>query len=127
MSNPAVMTAICQCSFGAAPVPLIVTSQTTVVSGVFPVATIMDIPKLPMTFGMCRSMSNPTVSAATASAGGVLTPMPCIPACTLPWSPGSKSVIIGGKPALNKSSKCACSYGGQITIKSTPATTVQIP
>ena len=127
MGNPAVMNALCQCTFGAAPAPLVVTSQVTVMCANMVAATIMDMPKLPMTFGMCSSMSNPTVASATAAAGGVLTPMPCMPACTAPWAPGSTTVMIGGKPALNHTSKCICSYGGVISINTTPATTVQIP
>lgn len=127
MGNPAVMTALCQCSFGAAPAPLTVTSQSTVVGMNFPVGTIMDIPKPPMTFGMCSNPANPTVAAATAAALGVLTPMPCVPACAAPWTPGSPTVLVCGKPALNNSSKCMCSYGGVISINMTPATTIQIP
>ena len=50
MGNPAVNTAVCQCTFGAAPAPLTVTSQSTAVGGSMPFATIMDIPKPPMTF-----------------------------------------------------------------------------
>lgn len=127
MGNPAVSTALCQCAFGVAPAPLAVTSQSTAMGVNFPFATIMDMPKLPMTFGMCSSIANPTVAAATAAALGVLTPMPCIPACAAPWAPGSPTVLIGGKPALNNSSKCICSYGGVISITMTPALTVQIP
>ena len=127
MGNPAVMNALCQCTFGVAPSPLTVTSQTTVMTQNFLMATIMDMPKLPMTFGMCSSLANPTVAAATAAALGVLTPMPCIPACAAPWAPGSPTVIVGGKPALNNSSKCICSYGGVISINMTPAMTVQVP
>ena len=127
MGNPAVTTAICQCTFGAAPAPLTVSSQNTVTGMNFPVATIMDMPKLPMTFGMCSSLTNPTVASATAAASGVLTPMPCVPACTAPWVPGSLTVMVCGKPALNNSSKCICSYGGVISINMTPATTIQIP
>lgn len=127
MGNPAVMTALCQCTFGVAPAPLTVTSQNTVIGQNFPIATIMDMPKLPMTFGMCSSLANPTVAAATAAALGVLTPMPCIPACAAPWAPGSPTVLVGGKPALNNSSKCICSYGGVISINMTPAMTIQIP
>ena len=127
MGNPAVMTALCQCAFGMIPCPLTVTSQSTVIAQNFPMGTIMDMPKLPMTFGMCTSLANPTVAAATAAALGVLTPMPCIPACAAPWAPGSPTVLVGGKPALNNSSKCICSYGGVISINMTPAMTVQVP
>ena len=127
MGLPAVMTAMCQCAFGAGPAPISVTSQNTVTCQNFPVATIMDIPKPPMTFGMCSNPANPAVASATAAAMGVLTPMPCIPACAAPWAPGSATVIVGGKPALNNGSKCLCSYGGVISITMTPAATVQIP
>ncbi len=127
MGNPAVNTAICQCTFGAAPAPLVVTSQTTVLESKMPAATIMDIPKLPMTFGMCSSLANPTVASATAAALGVLTPMPCVPACAAPWAPGSPTVLVCGKPALNDSSKCMCNWGGVISINMTPAKTIKIP
>ena len=127
MGNPAVNTAVCQCTFGAAPAPLTVTSQATAVGGSMPFATIMDIPKPPMTFGMCSSPANPTVASATAAAMGVLTPMPCIPACAAPWAPGSPTVIVGGKPALNNSSKCMCNWGGVVSVTMTPAMTINIP
>lgn len=127
MGNPAVNTAICQCTFGAAPAPLVVTSQMTVLESKMPAATIMDIPKLPMTFGMCSSLANPTVASATAAALGVLTPMPCVPACAAPWAPGSPTVLVCGKPALNDSSKCMCNWGGVISINMTPAKTIKIP
>ena len=127
MGNPAVNTAVCQCTFGAAPAPLTVTSQSPAVGGSMPFATIMDIPKPPMTFGMCSSPANPTVASATAAAMGVLTPMPCIPACAAPWAPGSPTVIVGGKPALNNSSKCMCNWGGVVSVTMTPAMTINIP
>lgn len=127
MGNPAVNTAMCQCSFGVAPAPLTVTSQTTVLGSNMPGATIMDIPKPPMTFGMCSSLANPTVASATAAAMGVLTPMPCIPACAAPWAPGSPTVLVCNKPALNNSSKCMCNWGGVISVVMTPAVTINIP
>lgn len=127
MGNPAVNTAMCQCSFGVAPAPLTVTSQTTVLDSNMPAATIMDIPKPPMTFGMCSSLANPTVASATAAAMGVLTPMPCIPACAAPWAPGSPTVLVCNKPALNNSSKCMCNWGGVISVVMTPAVTINIP
>lgn len=127
MGNPAVNTAMCQCTFGVAPAPLTVTSQTTVLGSNMPAATIMDIPKPPMTFGMCSSLANPTVASATAAAMGVLTPMPCIPACAAPWAPGSPTVLVCNKPALNNSSKCMCNWGGVISVVMTSAVTINIP
>lgn len=139
MGNPAVMTAVCQCTFGAAPAPLTVTSQSTVTGMNMLMGTIMDFPKPPMTFGVCTCPNNPAVIAATAVQfrvpyqtaiilcnAGYITPAPCIPACS-PWAPGSPTVIVGGKPALNNSSKCMCAYGGVISVAMTPATTIQIP
>lgn len=127
MAYPAVNTAMCQCTFGAAPSPLAVTSQSTVIEANMPAATIMDIPKPPMTFGMCSSLANPTVASATSAAMGVLTPMPCVPACAAPWTPGAPTVLVGGKPALNNTSKCMCNWGGVISIVSTSALTINIP
>ena len=87
-------------------------------NGNMPMANIMDF--APMVnikpFAMCRSMSNPTVAAATAAAMGVLTPMPCIPVITAPWSPAGQ-VKVGMLPALMDNGKCMCAYGGQISIK----------
>lgn len=109
--------AVCTCSFGMAPSGLMVMPENKTVS-VMPLATIMDyVPmKNIMPFGMCSSMANPQVAAATAAAMGVLTPMPCIPVLTTPWAPGSPAVLIAGKPALNQSSKLVCSWGGVIQI-----------
>jgi hypothetical protein len=105
------------CSFGAAPCALAVTSNATVTTSSMPVATIVDsapVINIP-TFGMCASMTNPQVAAATTAALGVLTPMPCVPVTT-PWVPGSPTELIGGKPALTFDSTCMCSYGGKISI-----------
>ena len=73
------MGATLQCSFGAAPSTLRAAGQQGATQT--PAATIMDnqpIANVPP-FGMCSSMANPTVAAATAAALGVLTPMPCVP------------------------------------------------
>jgi len=112
-------TAVCQCSFGAAPASLPVPCK--VLACGLPAATVMDN-KLPP-FGMCSSLANPAVSAATAAAGGALTPQPCTPVLTAPWMPGSLTVQIGGKSALNNTSKLMCAYGGVSPM----ATTVVIP
>jgi hypothetical protein len=120
-----VNTALTMCSFGAAPVPLLATNALTVLGLNQPAATIMDLPKVP--YGVCISMANPAVASATSAAMGVLTPMPCTPLVPAPWVPGSPTVLIGGMPALNDSSKAMCSYGGVISITMTPAVTVQVP
>lgn len=127
MANLTVQTAVCQCAFGMLPAPLTVTSQSTVTAVNMLAASVMDIPKPPMTFGMCSNPANPTVAAATAAALGVLTPMPCVPVCTAPWAPGSPTVLICGKPALSAASKCICGYGGVISVSVTPAVTVFVP
>ncbi len=125
MGNPVTQTAICMCSFGMAPMPLMVTSQQTVMVCGMPQATIMD--QTCTTFGMCSNPANPSVASATAAAFGVLTPMPCVPVITGPWMPGCPTVQVCGKPLLNNSSKLMCAYGGIIQINMTPAMTVQTP
>ncbi|ASG54907.1 MAG TPA: DUF4280 domain-containing protein [Salmonella bongori] len=119
MSCPAVCTGatIC-CSFGLAPSVLnVLPANRTLVSGL-PMATIMD--NKPMVnilpFGMCSSMANPSVVAATAAALGVLTPMPCIPATVAPWMPGSPTALVGNMPALNMQSQLMCMWAGIIQI-----------
>ena len=102
-----------------------VTSQQTVLMGNLPCATIMD--NLCTTFGMCSSPANPTVAAATAAALGALTPMPCLPVPAGPWMPGAPTVLVGGKPLLNSTSKLMCAYGGVIQVTMTPAMTVNTP
>ena len=108
--------ALLQCSFGMAPSPLTVVGLRTMNQNM-PMANIMDF--APMVnikpFGMCQSMSNPTVASATAAAMGVLTPMPCIPVITAPWNPAAQ-VKVCNMPALLDNGKCMCAYGGQISI-----------
>lgn len=118
MGKPsAVATANLQCTFGMAPSTLMVIPATVAIEG-RPAATIMD--NAPMVnvppFGMCMSLANPIVAAATAAALGVLTPMPCTPATSAPWAPGAPKTLIGGKPALTMGSTCVCSWGGVISI-----------
>jgi hypothetical protein len=78
-------------------------------------------------FGMCASIANPTVAAATAAALGVLTPMPCVPATPAPWLPGAPTVLIGGMPALDNTCKLMCLWAGVIQIVNPGQTTVLIP
>ncbi|MGN6086168.1 DUF4280 domain-containing protein [Trinickia sp.] len=117
-----------QCSFGVAPSSLNVLPTPCVMAGA-PAATIMDNAPMVnvMPFGMCNCPANPTVAAATAAALGVLTPMPCIPATAAPWAPGSPTVLIGGQPALQNSSKLMCNWGGVIQIVATAQFTTMVP
>lgn len=117
-----------KCTFGAAPSALMVLPDSMTMTSQ-PLATIMDNKPLVniLPFGMCSCMGNPSVASATAAALGVLTPMPCIPATSAPWIPGSPTVMIGNKPALNNSSKLMCMYGGVIEIVSPGQTAIQIP
>lgn len=118
----------CMCTFGNAPSSLQVlpVNRTTTSQ---PIANIMD--NKPMVnilpFGMCMSPSNPQVAAATAAALGVLTPQPCVPAIVAPWTPGSPTVLVGGQPALNNTSKLMCSWGGVIQILMPGQTTIMVP
>lgn len=117
MPQNAVTGAVLQCSFGMAPSTLnpLPTPRVTIEGK--PAATITDF--APMVnvppFGMCSSLANPTVAAATAAAFGVLTPMPCVPVTT-PWKPGAAKTMLGGKPALTAGSTCNCAWGGVIQL-----------
>jgi hypothetical protein len=129
MPKQVVMGAIMQCSFGVSPMSLIVlpTNRTLVENR--PAATIMDYqPGVNILgFGMCTSLANPAVAAATTAASGVLTPMPCLPVTTAPWLPGSPTVLIGNLPALNDTSTCICMLGGIISITYPGQLTNSIP
>jgi hypothetical protein len=112
------MGATLQCSFGAAPSTLIVVDPSVVMEQATPAANIMDhapIVNIPP-FGMCSSLANPTVAAATAAALGVLTPMPCVPVTSSPWIPGAPKTIIRKMPALDQTCKCMCNWGGVIQV-----------
>ena len=120
--------AMMMCSFGLAPSTLNVLPANKCMCGT-PAANIMD--NKPMVnippFGMCNSIANPTVAAATAAALGVLTPMPCIPATASPWVPGAPTVMIGNQPALDNMSKCMCNWAGVISIVFPGQVQTQIP
>jgi hypothetical protein len=110
------MGAMLMCSFGTTPSTLVVVRPQ--ILSVMSAATILDnVPFLNiLPFGMCMSLANPTVAAATAAALGVLTPMPCIPVTPAPWVPGQPKVLIQCIPALTNCSLLMCAYGGVIQI-----------
>jgi hypothetical protein len=94
-----------------------------------PAANIMDHKPMVniMPFGMCMSLSNPTVASATSAALGVLTPMPCIPNTTSPWSPGAPTMQLANQPALDDTSILNCMWGGVIKVNFAGQATEQIP
>ena len=117
-----------QCSFGAAPSNLVVLPTNRVLTQT-PDANIMDhipIVNVPP-FGMCSSLSNPTVAAATAAALGTLTPMPCVPVLPSPWVVGAPTVLIANMPALDNQSKLMCAWGGIIQFVNPGQSTVMVP
>ncbi|HME38765.1 MAG TPA: DUF4280 domain-containing protein [Steroidobacteraceae bacterium] len=120
MGIQVVNTAQLTCSFGIAPSTLTVLPDNRVQCNNQPAANILD--SIPMTnimsFGMCSSPANPSVAAATAAAQGVLTPMPCVPATSAPWTPGVPSVLIADMAAVDDESTCMCDYGGEISVDS---------
>jgi hypothetical protein len=118
-----------QCSFGVAPGTLTVLPTGKTMAASQPMATIMDYKPMAniATFGMCNSPSNPQVASATAAAMGVLTPMPCVPATSAPWIPGSPTVMVANNPALNNSCQLMCNWGGVIQILAPGQTTTMVP
>jgi len=129
MAQQVIMGAAMACSFGASPATLAVLPDNRVNVNNMPAANIMD--HIPTTnippFGMCNTITNPQVASATAAAQGVLTPQPCVPVTSTPWAPGAITVMVAGQPALDNMSKCACMWGGVISITSAGQTTVNVP
>lgn len=109
--------AMMMCTFGVAPSTFAATPKM-VMTGNMDAGNIMD--NKPMVnippFGMCLSLANPQVAAATAAALGVLTPQPCIPVIAAPWAPGAPTVLVSNMPALNNTSKLMCNWAGVISI-----------
>lgn len=108
-----------QCTFGTGPPSTLTATSSPLVSvGGEPAASTMDFEPLDniAPFGLCTSLANPAVAAATAAALGVLTPVPCVPNVVSPWSPGSPLATLDGNPALDDSCTCNCLWGGDISI-----------
>lgn len=103
---------------GMTPSVLTVLPDRTVLMAGMPMANISDFKPLVniAPFGLCRSLANPVVAAATAANFGALQPMPCIPNTVMPWFPGKPNTLVNGQPALVTSCKCACMWAGMISI-----------
>lgn len=127
MGIAVVTGAMILCPFGTTPANLVVTSQSTVLAEGKPVATITDtsVANIP-TCGMCSSLANPQVAAATAAALGVLTPQPCVPAIAGTWTATQPKCIVSGKPCLTSEATAVCSYGGTMSIINAGQKTVLI-
>lgn len=109
--------AMLKCSEGLAPATFAVPMQKSS-SETFRVGTVQD--NVPMVnvpaFGMCKTQANPQVAAATSAASGVLTPMPCVPIISAPWSGGSSISSTEAKALLVEDSTCSCQWGGRIEV-----------
>lgn len=128
MPNQVVSTAMLQCSFGAAPSALNVPPANKTNAGNQAAANIMDFKpnaNIPP-FGMCLSLSNPQVAAATSAAMGVLTPQPCVPVTVAPWSPGATKTMVGNMPALHDGCICNCMWAGVIKVAFAGQVTTQV-
>jgi hypothetical protein len=128
MPRHVVDNAILQCSFGTTPSMLGVLPKDRAWSTT-PAATILDhVPMVNIrSFGMCMSIANPQVAAATSAAQGVLTPQPCIPCTASPWAPGVPGNTLAGAPILNDTSTLACNWGGVITVTDAGQQTAKVP
>lgn len=105
------------CTFGMAPSTFMAIRPNATVEGrpagnITDMAPMVNIPP----FGMCQSLANPQVAAATAAALGTLTPMPCTPVPVGPWTPGAPRTLIGGAPALVQGATLTCAFGGVISV-----------
>lgn len=120
--------ALMKCSFGMAPSTFVATPKM-VQTSYMDAGNIMDnVPMMNVPpFGMCQSLANPTVAAATAAAMGALTPMPCIPVLPAPWVPGAPTVLVSNMPALNDSSMLMCAWAGVIQFSMAGQTTEMVP
>lgn len=90
MAKQVVMGTMMQCSFGVAPLSLIVLPVNRVMVENKPAVNIIDykpVVNIPP-FGMCGAPTNPAFIAATAVDLGVPIPVPCVPVTSASWAFG---------------------------------------
>ena len=118
-----------QCIFGLTPSPLIVLPDRTVMAEGLLMGNISDF--IPLAniepFGECISLANPVVATATALAGGVLQPQPCIPVTVAPWVSEALTVMVMGFPAIDQTAILMCTWAGVIHIDEPGNLTVMVP
>lgn len=106
------------CSMGTGNAVLVVLPERRILLDGQPQANIMDhksMTNIP-SFGLCTSLANPVVAAATAAHHGCLTPMPCVPNTNSPWQKGHGKLLLKNFPALCMDDKLSCAWAGTITI-----------
>lgn len=120
--------ALLQCSMGTVPTPLTVLPVGRLMIEGQPAARITDtVPGLNIKpFGLCRSLLNPAVAAATTAALGVLTPMPCLPVPAGPWLSPVTRTVAGGLPLLGSGGTCLCAFAGTISVQLPAALRTQV-
>lgn len=118
MAKLVVLGAKLKCSQGLAPSTLSVLPRRAVADSTMLIAIVDDFTPFVhiAPFGMCKTQANPQVAAATSAAMGTLTPMPCQPVVTAPWSPGAPKATVDGAKALTDDSSCTCAWTGKIEI-----------
>lgn len=116
-----------RCNNGTSPSSLSVLPTANTNNDEKPIATVMDFkPSVNVApFGMCTTQANPQVASATAAAQGVLTPMPCVPVITAPWSPGSTVAMIKDQKALTVGSTCSCAWTGVVEVADAATQTLE--
>ena len=105
---------MCKCSFGLTPIPLTAFNVTVNVEGT-PIVTNTDTSTL-ISFGMCKTPTNPAVAAVIASSFGTVQQAPCKSVIITPWLNTKNTVLACGKPVCTNSSTCQCMWGGTISI-----------
>lgn len=68
-------------------------------------------------FGLCSSLANPAVAAATAANDGRLKKMPYVPATVTPWMNGKVDCLVGDAPAIMNNSTLVCRWCGKIVVQ----------
>lgn len=113
-----VLGATTECSFGSMKSKLVTPTGHGVFINNKAQLNIMDFTPMIniMPFGLCSSLANPAVAAATAANCGVLTKMPCIPVVVTPWLGGKMDKLLENFPALLNDSTNMCTFCGRITI-----------
>ena len=96
--------------------------------GSFSAALVLGLPSrfYVVTTAMYQLVSQYPPRFPTAAAMGVLTPMPCIPATSAPWTPGASKTMVAKQPALTDSSTCMCMWAGTISITNPGQTSIDV-